>query len=70
MNWSFLAEGLIDELSVVIAPVADGGTNAVSIFEAAPFLPHHGPVSFSLKDAKMMEGNALWLRYSAQTDHA
>ncbi len=65
-NWSFLQEGLIDELSLVVAPVADGGTSAVSIFERPPFLPDHGPVPFTLLEAKALEGNGLWLRYRAQ----
>ncbi len=63
VNWSFLQEGLIDELSLVIAPVADGGTDSVSIFEKADFLPSHAPVAFTLKQAKPLEGGALWLRY-------
>lgn len=63
MNWSFLQEGLIDELSLVIAPVADGSTTAVSCFEKANFMPSHAPVAFRLKEAKPMDGNALWLRY-------
>lgn len=64
VNWSFLQEGLIDELSLVIAPVADGGTTAVSIFEQAAFLPPHEPVAFALKEAKPLDGNVLWLRYT------
>lgn len=63
VNWSFAQEGLIDELSVVIAPVADGGTESVSIFERAAFMPAHAPVAFSLHAAKTLDGNALWLRY-------
>ena len=62
-NWSLLREGLVDELSLVIAPVADGSTTAASIFAQAPFLPPHGPVPFALKEAKPLEGGALWLRY-------
>ena len=65
-NWSFLQEGLIDELSLVVAPVADGGTSAVSIFERPSFLPDHGPVPFTLLEAKALEGNGLWLRYRAK----
>ena len=57
-----LQEGLIDEFSLVIAPVADGGS-AASSFERAPFLPLHGPVAFRLKDVKMMDSEVLWLRY-------
>lgn len=66
MNWSFLTEGLIDELSLVVAPVADGGTTAVSVFSKAPFLPPHDPVPFSLKSVKTLQENALWLRYTAE----
>ena len=55
-NWSLLREGLVDELSLVIAPVADGSTTAASIFAQAPFLPPHGPVPFALKEAKPLEG--------------
>ena len=64
VNWSFLAAGLIDELSLVIAPVADGGTESVSIFEQSEFLPHSGPVAFHLTEAKAMNEDVLWLRYN------
>mgnify|MGYP005792054345 FL=1 len=62
-NWSLLQEGLIDELSLVIAPVADGSTSAVSCFERADFMPQHGPEAFHLKDIERLEGDALWIRY-------
>ena len=64
VNWSFLAEGLIDELSLVIAPVADGGTTAVSIFEQSELLPHREPMAFHFMEAKALDGDALWLRYN------
>ena len=64
-NGSFLAEGLIDELSIVVAPVADGG-RAASIFEIAPFHAVHMPRAFSLLEARAMDGGALWLRYRAE----
>ena len=64
VNWSFLAEGLIDELSLVIAPVADGGTTAVSIFEQSELLPHREPTAFHFMEAKALDGDALWLRYN------
>ena len=68
VNWSFLREGPIDELSLVVAPVADGNTTSVSIFEQADFLPRHAPVPFRLREAKTLEGNALWLRYDARKE--
>ena len=62
-NASFLQEDLIDELSLVIAPLADGNTSSVSIFERADFLGQKPPVPFSLKEATRVAGDGLWLRY-------
>ena len=66
MNWSFVQDDLVDELSIVIAPVADGSTQTVSIFEKADFLPTRSPVVFKLREAKALEGDTLWLRYTIQ----
>ena len=63
VNWSFLAEGLIDELSLVIAPVADGGTDSVSIFERSKFSNKTEPVALKLVEAKPLDKDAIWLRY-------
>lgn len=63
MNWSFVQEDLLDELSIVVAPVADGSTQTVSIFEKADFLPARSPAAFKLKEVKALDGDALWLRY-------
>lgn len=62
-NWSFVQENLIDELSLVIAPVADGSRKTASIFEKADFLPHRDPAAFTLKSIKQIDGDTLWLRY-------
>ena len=63
-NWSFLREGLIDELSLVLAPVADGG-QAASIFEQGRFFASGKPTAFRLLEVKQLDGNALWLRYGS-----
>ena len=63
MNWTFIQENLIDELSLLIAPVADGNTSAVSIFEQADFLPEKAPVAFQVKEVQVLEDNVVWLRY-------
>lgn len=62
INWTLLQAGAIDELSLVIAPVADGSNTAVSIFEKSNFLPGGRPVGFTLKEIKQIEGGGLWLR--------
>ena len=61
-NWSFASEGLVDEFSLVVAPVADGGSG-VSCFEQAHFLPSAAPVPFYLKSAETPAQDVLWLRY-------
>lgn len=63
INWSFVQENLIDELSLVLAPVADGNRTSVSIFEKADFLPHRNPAAFTLKAVEQIDGSVLWLRY-------
>lgn len=63
MNWSFVQEDLVDELSIVMAPVADGSMKTASVFEKADFLPDRTPAVFKLKEAKVLDGNTLWLRY-------
>lgn len=62
-NWSFAQENLMDELSIVVAPVADGNTRSVSIFEKAEFLPGRPPAAFKLKAVQALKGDVLWLRY-------
>ena len=63
VNGSFLAENLVDELSLVIAPVADGG-NGVSSFTQVDFLPSWPPTAFHLKEVQTVVPNVLWARYT------
>ena len=65
MNASLLQEGLIDELSILVAPVVDGGDGA-ALFRRGNILPVHPPMAFTLKDIKQLEGDGLWLRYLKQ----
>lgn len=64
MNWSFAQEGLIDELSIVLAPTADGVRQAASLFERAAFLPECPPATFHLRAVEKLEEDGLWLRYA------
>lgn len=66
-NWSFLQKNLIDEVSLVVAPVVDGG-NALSSFARPHFLPPHMPVALSLLEAKPLGGGALWLPVCGETE--
>lgn len=63
LNWSFLQEGLCDEVSIVIAATADGSTKTPTLFMTKEGLSDDRPVHFKLESAKIMEGDSLWLRY-------
>lgn len=63
LNWTFIQAGVCDELSVVIAPVADGSTNTPALFSARGALGNDDPVGFTLKSAGVLEGGCVWLRY-------
>ena len=64
-NQAFAAAGLIDELSIVLSPTADGDSGAASLFETGGFSPAV-PVAYSLKAVERIENDALWLRYTAK----
>lgn len=63
MNWSLVQENLVDELSIVIAPAADGDPSTVTIFEKSYFLPAREPAVFQIKDVRKI-GDAVHLLYT------
>jgi riboflavin biosynthesis pyrimidine reductase len=69
LNWSFIQAGLCDEISVVIAPVADGSSDASALFETAGRTPDV-PRGFELQSAETRDGGAVWLRYAVDDEPA
>lgn len=63
INWSFLQEDLIDELSLILAPTADGSRQTATLFEKAEFLPDRTPAAFTLKAVEKIGNDTLWMRY-------
>lgn len=63
LNGSFLNDGLIDELSLLLIPVADGTAQTTSLFEVNKHLNKNAPSLFKLQDVKQVEAGALWMRY-------
>jgi riboflavin biosynthesis pyrimidine reductase len=63
VDWSFLQAGLIDEISLVVPPVIDGGVSLPSAFDDSPLAAGHAPVALKLTYLQRLEGDALWLRY-------
>jgi len=47
----------------VTALCADGSTKTPTLFQVKEGLSADAPVGFTLKDAKALEGDAVWLRY-------
>jgi 2,5-diamino-6-(ribosylamino)-4(3H)-pyrimidinone 5'-phosphate reductase len=61
INGSFLAADLIHELSLLVAPIADGGIGTPSLFDATE---GEGPARHRrLVSAEHRRGDRVWLRY-------
>ena len=63
LNYSFIQAGMCDEVSVVIAAVADGSANTQTLFMTREGMSDDTPVAFKLQEAKVMDGDSIWLRY-------
>lgn len=66
INGAFLAAGLVDELSVVIAPALDGGVDAERIVAAGDGLK--GKVTLSLFACEQLAAGTVNLRYHVRAD--
>ncbi len=63
INGSFLRARLIDEISHITVPVADGGTGVSSIFDIPGETPRKAAAHLRLVSLKKLSGGALWARY-------
>ena len=63
INWSFLQAGCIDELSLLIAPSTDGLRDTATTFDRSVFLSGGVPVGFTLKEAKRVRSDGVWVTY-------
>lgn len=70
LNWSYLQDGLVDELSILVAPIADASPDAPRLFMAKEPYTTVEPRSFSLIEAKPLEGGTLWLRYRVNREQS
>ena len=64
INGSFLAAGLIDELSVLVAPIADGSIGTPSLFDVADRRAHAR--NLKLLSIEKCGGGIVWLRYKVR----
>jgi len=64
INGSFLAANLIDELSILVAPIADGSIGTPSLFDVADRRAHAR--SLRLLSMEKRSGGIVWLRYKVR----
>ena len=64
LNWSFLHDDLVDEVSIVYGPFADASRNSPGLFTAAEPLSAVEARSFTLIEAKPLRDSTVLLRYS------
>ena len=65
-NGAFLNAGLLDELSLIIVPVADGEMGTPSVFDILPGKKKKLSVKLKLKSAKRYKKDYMWLRFSVE----
>jgi riboflavin biosynthesis pyrimidine reductase len=63
INGAFLEAGLIDELSLLLVPGADGRHDVPAVFEGAS-PERKAAVPLKLKSVERRANDALWLRYT------
>ncbi|WP_339183680.1 dihydrofolate reductase family protein [Oceanobacillus sp. FSL W7-1293] len=66
MNWSFIQTGLVDEVSVILAPIANGDPGAHRFFVAKEPYSNIKETAFQLKSVKELEHDTLWIRYTVK----
>lgn len=64
INGSFLAANLIDELSILIGPVADGTTNTATLFDVETRRTPARPLKLIAVEKR--PGGIVWLRYNVR----
>lgn len=62
INGGFLRAGLVDEVSVLVAPVADGRVGTPALFDVSD--KDAVPVRLALASVERRPGDVLWLKYS------
>lgn len=66
IDWSFLAAGCLDEVSLVVAPVVDAKPDAATIFERTDGHEHAPTAPLTLASTEDLGEGTLWLRYNVE----
>jgi len=65
-NGSFLRAGLIDELSLLLTPVADGKPGEPALFDIERYAPKKAAAKLRLKSVRRAAADMLWIKYRVQ----
>ena len=63
LNWSRLRDGLCDEISIVVMPVADGEKYTHSLFEADENYSTPLSIGFPLTSVEPLQDGSVWMCY-------
>jgi 2,5-diamino-6-(ribosylamino)-4(3H)-pyrimidinone 5'-phosphate reductase len=66
-NGAMLEAGLVDEISHLTVPVADGGAGVASFFDIPGKAPARAAAKLRLLSHKLMLGGVIWARYRVVT---
>ncbi|MBM4258876.1 MAG: RibD family protein [Deltaproteobacteria bacterium] len=67
INGTMLHAGLIDELSLLVAPIADGSMGTPTLFDTLnPASSPHAPVRLTLQAMEQRADGIVWLRYRCE----
>jgi riboflavin biosynthesis pyrimidine reductase len=69
-NGAMLHAGLVDEISHVTVPVADGGAGISGFFDIPGDPPSKAAATLRLVSHKQLPGSVTWLRYRVVARHA
>lgn len=64
INGAFLAAGLIDEISAMIAPGVDGRIGQPALFDGIPAHDPYTPFTLRFKEVSTFPNGVIWARYT------
>ena len=68
-NGAMLKAGLVDEISHLTVPIADGGVGVASLFDIPGEPPAKAAATLRLLSHKQMPGGVIWARYRVVARH-
>ncbi|MBY7142593.1 RibD family protein [Virgibacillus sp. NKC19-3] len=68
LNWSMVQNGLVDEVSVILAPIANADPDGHRFFVAKEPYSSTKETAFELKSVEELEYGTLWICYSVKND--